>query len=167
MKTEKKRERPIEHESSVPNPIKPMERKKKRKAMDKEKHHSSSSTTANAVNAAELKGKLIVPVETPSSSSNIALPEFHIGVFKELGSADFSVRVAAAERLVTELQDVQKAYDKLDKKKEIENELKLEAEKDDGLNNSAPSVRYAVRRLIRGVSSSREVCFGVLVCNFV
>lgn len=35
---------------------------------------------------------------------------------------------------------------------------KLEAEKDDGLNNCAPSLRYAVRRLIRGVSSSREVC---------
>ncbi|GJW37735.1 hypothetical protein Tco_0060655 [Tanacetum coccineum] len=35
-------------------------------------------------------------------------------------------------------------------------QIKEEAEKGDGLNKCAPSVRYAVRRLIRGVSSSRE-----------
>ena len=45
------------------------------------------------------------------------------------------------------------------KKESGEGGLKLEAEKDDGLDNCAPSVRYAVRRLIRGVSSSREVCY--------
>lgn len=39
----------------------------------------------------------------------------------------------------------------------IEGGHKSEAEKDDGLNNCAPSLRYAVQRLIPGVSSSREV----------
>ncbi|VAI54877.1 unnamed protein product [Triticum turgidum subsp. durum] len=32
----------------------------------------------------------------------------------------------------------------------------MEAEKEDGLDNCAPAVRYAIRRLIRGISSSRE-----------
>ncbi|KAF2312266.1 hypothetical protein GH714_029613 [Hevea brasiliensis] len=89
-------------------------------------------------------------------SSNGDLPEFHIGVFKDLASADVSVREAAVERLVTELQAVQNAYEMVENKEVIEGGLKLEAEKDDGLNNCAPSLRYAVRRLIRGASSSRE-----------
>ncbi|KAF5936948.1 hypothetical protein HYC85_024454 [Camellia sinensis] len=84
------------------------------------------------------------------------LPEFHVSVFKDLASADSTVREAAVEALVTELQEVQSMYDKLERKDVAEGGLQLEAEKDDGLNNCAPSLRYAVRRLIRGVSSSRE-----------
>ena len=56
------------------------------------------------------------------------------------------------------IKEVQKAYERLENKDVSEGGLKLEAEKDDGLNQCAPSLRYAVRRLIRGVSSSREVC---------
>ncbi|KAJ9175014.1 hypothetical protein P3X46_013601 [Hevea brasiliensis] len=89
-------------------------------------------------------------------SSTGGLPEFHIGVFKDLTSADVSVREAAVERLVTELQAVQKAYEMVENKELIEGGLTLEAEKNDGLNNCAPSLKYAVRRLIRGASSSRE-----------
>ncbi|KAG9130592.1 hypothetical protein Leryth_011848 [Lithospermum erythrorhizon] len=88
-----------------------------------------------------------------SSSSKVLLPEFHIGVFKDLAAADCSVREEAAATLLTELIDVQKAYELLDDKEGV---VKLEAVKDDGLDECAPSVRYAVRRLIRGVSSSRE-----------
>ncbi|XP_075096234.1 pentatricopeptide repeat-containing protein At4g13650-like [Nicotiana tabacum] len=38
----------------------------------------------------------------------------------------------------------------------VDGQLKLEAEKDDELNNCAPGLGYAVQRLIRGLSSSRE-----------
>ena len=86
------------------------------------------------------------------------MPEFHIGVFKDLAAASKSAREAAAKQMVTELKAVQNAYDSREKESG-EGGLKLEAEKDDGLDNCAPSVRYAVRRLIRGVSSSREVCY--------
>ncbi|KAI7986367.1 hypothetical protein LOK49_LG14G01210 [Camellia lanceoleosa] len=64
-------------------------------------------------------------------------------------------------------------YDKLERKDVVDGGLQLEAEKDDGLNNYAPSLRYAVRRLICGVSSSREnifvvgICSPVSNCNFV
>lgn len=86
------------------------------------------------------------------------MPEFHIGVFKDLAAASKSAREAAAKQMVTELKAVQNAYDSREEKESGEGGLKLEAEKDDGLDNCASSVRYAVRRLIRGVSSSREVC---------
>ncbi|KAL3515450.1 hypothetical protein ACH5RR_022352 [Cinchona calisaya] len=77
---------------------------------------------------------------------------------KDLASSDSSVRQAAAETMVVELQAVQiVAYDKLENEEEIEGSLKLEAEKDDGLNHCASSLRYVVHRLIRGVSSSREL----------
>ena len=75
------------------------------------------------------------------------------------------MREAAAEALVAELKVVQKAYEKGVRKGEKEagagdGPTQMEAEKDDGLENCAPSVRYAIRRLIRGISSSREVeCF--------
>ncbi|GLT52266.1 hypothetical protein SLA2020_256140 [Shorea laevis] len=78
------------------------------------------------------------------------------GCFSDLTSADASVRGVAVERLVGELQEVQKAYDRLDNKALVEDGAKLEAEKDGGLTNCAPSLRYAVRRLIRRISSSRE-----------
>ncbi|XP_022876353.1 DNA polymerase V-like [Olea europaea var. sylvestris] len=136
----------ITHKTSVNS----MERKKKRKLLDKERHHSSP-------------GKMGLELETNennsiarSGSGGGFLPEFHIGVFKDLAAADASVREAAAKALVTELMDIQNVYDMLEDKQVVECTLNLEAEKDDGLNNCAPSLRYAVRRLIRGVSSSRE-----------
>ncbi|KAK6156746.1 hypothetical protein DH2020_010994 [Rehmannia glutinosa] len=103
----------------------------------------------------ELKNDGNVSASTSNSCGGV-LPEFHIGVFKDLAAADASIREEAAKALVVELREVQNAYDKLENKDEVEDKSKLEAEKDDGLNNCAPSVRYAVRRLIRGVSSSRE-----------
>lgn len=139
--------------------VKPMERRKKRKGLDKERHRTAAEPEPKGL---EIESKPRVstgPSLASSSSSSGPLPEFHIGVFKDLASADASVREAAAEALVTELQEVQKAYDRLEAKELVDGGLKLEAEKDDGLNDCAPSLRYAVRRLIRGVSSSREVCF--------
>ncbi|GKD37332.1 Myb-binding protein 1A-like protein [Tanacetum coccineum] len=128
----------------------PMERKKKRKALDKEKKNKSVVSDEN--------GKVKVNVGNMEVENRISsMPEFHIGVFKDLGNKEVEVREAAAERLVSELIEVQKAYDLMEKKDEVDGGgFKLEADKDDGLNNCAPSVRYAVRRLIRGVSSSRE-----------
>ncbi|XP_074344144.1 rDNA transcriptional regulator pol5 [Apium graveolens] len=152
MKTQKpkKRERPIDQDST-PNldPLKPMERKKKRKALAKEKHKSLKPICGNTQD-------LIVLMEESDGGEDgdNGLPELHLGVFKDLGSGDAGVRVAAAERLVRELKEVQKVFEKSGG--ENGDGLMLEAEKDDGLNGCAPSVRYAVRRLIRGVSSSRE-----------
>ncbi|KOM53920.1 hypothetical protein LR48_Vigan09g257900 [Vigna angularis] len=127
--------------------VKPMERKKKRKALDKKRRRTSSQPQPEPV-ASESK-----PV--PSTAGG-ALPEFHIGVFKDLAAASEAAREAAAKQMVTELKAVQSAYDTREEKENDEGGFKLEAEKDDGLDNCAPSVRYAVRRLIRGVSSSRE-----------
>ncbi|XP_023744837.1 uncharacterized protein LOC111892992 [Lactuca sativa] len=155
IKKVKKNEEEIEksnNNDNSSNGVKPMERKKKRKALDKEKHRATSGdNTEMKPILANLEVK-----EVEKSRTSNSLPEFHIGVFKDLGSADGLVREAAAERLVMELQVVQKAYNMLEKKEDVDGGLKLEAEKDDGLNNCAPSLRYAVRRLVRGVSSSRE-----------
>lgn len=160
MKKQKGNDESLENEeagtSSVPDSVKPMERRKKRKALDKERRYAASENEESKPKKMDVQVQASTMVE---SSSGSGLPEFHIGVFKDLASSDSSVREAAAEALVTELQEVQKAYDRLENKDLIEGGLKLEAEKDDGLNQCAPSLRYAVRRLIRGVSSSREVCF--------
>ncbi|KAL3843805.1 hypothetical protein ACJIZ3_001208 [Penstemon smallii] len=66
-----------------------------------------------------------------SNNSGGVLPEFHIGVFKNLAATDASIREAAARSLVTELRKFR-------------------------MPMITPSYRYAIRRLIRGVSSSRE-----------
>ncbi|KAM1242633.1 hypothetical protein ACFX2G_034968 [Malus domestica] len=132
---------------TAPTAVKPMERQKKRKALDK----------VRRLHTEETKPKEPKTMEVPASSSTSGvLPEFHVGVFKDLSSADGSVREAAAEALAMELVAVQRAYDGLENKELVEGGVKLDAEKDDGLNDCAPSLRYAVRRLIRGVSSSRE-----------
>lgn len=138
--------------AAVPDSIKPMERRKKRKALDKDRRRSASENEESKPKKMDVESKRDVVQESTST----LLPEFHIGVFKDLASSDALVREAAAEALVMELQAVQKAYERLENKDSIEGGLKLEAEKDDGLNECAPSLRYAVRRLIRGVSSSRE-----------
>ncbi|CDY46801.1 BnaC02g43090D [Brassica napus] len=65
-------------------------------------------------------------------------------------------REAAAASLVTRLQEIKKQYETLPDKESIDRGLMLEAEKNDGLDNCAPHLRYALRRVIRGVSSSRD-----------
>ncbi|KAJ6964929.1 hypothetical protein NC652_002988 [Populus alba x Populus x berolinensis] len=136
--------------------LKPMERRKKRKALDKERQHATLEDKDGKTKKMDVDSKVTENKEQMGASSSGVLPEFHIGVFTELISADVSVREAAVERLVMELQKVQKAYENAENKVVVEDGLKLEAKKDDGLNDCAPSVRYAVRRLIRGASSSRE-----------
>ncbi|KAL1534429.1 DNA-directed DNA polymerase [Salvia divinorum] len=138
-------------------PMNSMERKKHRKLKDKVRHGGDGQKIDSGAEKmeVELKNDGNESGGTSSSGGGV-LPKFHIGVFKELAAADESVREAAAKTLAVELRQVQNAYDKLENKDEVEDKSKLEAEKDDGLNNCAPSVRYAVRRLIRGVSSSRE-----------
>ncbi|KAL1336158.1 hypothetical protein AAHE18_10G041900 [Arachis hypogaea] len=149
---------PQEHVAAASDgSVKPMERKKKRKALDKERRRTAADTEPKlpepSTSAAQAQ-----PVDSPGTSSGggSQLPEFHIGVFKDLAVAAEPAREAAAKQLVTELKAVQSAYDALDEKEVGDGGFKLEAEKDDGLDDCAPSVRYAVRRLIRGVSSSRE-----------
>ncbi|KAK7328063.1 hypothetical protein VNO77_22159 [Canavalia gladiata] len=133
--------------------VKPMERKKKRKAMDKERRRAAAQPESEP---GPSEPKLAVQLVDSPSTSGGTPPEFHISVFKDLAVASESVREAAAKQMVTELKEVQSAYHALEDKETGEGGFKLEAEKDDGLDNCAPSVRYAVRRLIRGVSSSRE-----------
>lgn len=141
-----------------------MERRKHRKLQDKVRHRAESKKIDSGPEKMDVELKSDGNDSGGTSSSGGAvLPKFHIGVFKELAAAEASVREAAAKALVTELREVQNAYDKLENKDEVEDKSKLEAEKDDGLNNCAPSVRYAVRRLIRGVSSSREVWFVLFI----
>lgn len=146
--------------SAIPSSIKPMERKKKRKALDKERHRTAAALENEESKPKQMDVDLKVNehrAQMVGSLSSSGLPEFHIGVFKDLVSVDVSVREGAVERLVTELLEVQKAYEAVENENLVEGMLKLEAEKNDGLNDCAPSLRYAVRRLIRGVSSSREV----------
>ncbi|KAG4164958.1 hypothetical protein ERO13_A13G049500v2 [Gossypium hirsutum] len=142
--------------SSVANSVKPMERKKKRKQVDKERQRSVLENEESQLKQPIIEPKGKDATEPVAASSSSSSPEFHISVFKDLASADSLVREAAVETIVTELQAVQKAYDRLENKDLVEGGLKLEAQKDDGLENCASSLGYAVRRLIRGVSSSRE-----------
>lgn len=141
----------------VSSSIKPMERRKKRKLMDKERQRSALEN--KEVHPKEVDGALRgeeTKASVASSSSSSGMPDLRLSVFNDLASGDVSVRQAAAETLVKELQEVQKAYDRLADQSVKGHGLKLEANKDDGLNDCAPSLRYAIRRLIRGVSSSRE-----------
>lgn len=165
MKKDKQKDAELENgdvdvsSSSFPDSEKPMERKKKRKTFDKERKRAVSESEEPKAKQTSVKVKADETKPSSVSVSSSGLPEFHISVFKDLASADILVRESAAEALATELLKVQQAYEKLENKDLVEGGLKLEAEKDDGLDNCAPSVRYAVRRLIRGVSSSREVYF--------
>ncbi|KAI3981357.1 hypothetical protein MKX01_001802 [Papaver californicum] len=141
-------------EESAPVSVKPMERRKKRKQMDKERH----KTEEEKVKVPKLQQK--DKTYTTDAGSG-AKPVFHISVFNDLATVDVSIREAAVETLVKELGDVQKEYKLTEKKKEDygdgdDRDSQLEAEKKDGLDNCASSLRYAIRRLTRGVSSSRE-----------
>ncbi|CAL9079455.1 unnamed protein product [Musa textilis] len=132
-----------------------MERRKKRKELDKARHRLDCEKEQPK---AKMPSEGAPLADTPSVPSMAAAnqPGLHVNVFRDLASADSSVREAAAESLVVELSEVQKAYEKQRGKGEEDGTLQLEAEKDDGLEDCAPSLRYAIRRLIRGVSSSRE-----------
>jgi len=142
---------------STPSPssTKPMERKKKRKMLDKDRHRVASESKEKSPKQETSQVKMEED-EGVSSNSN-GLPAFHVSVFSDLASVDASKREAAAERLAMELLEVQKAYDEVGNREAFQSGFQLEAAKDDGLDDCAPSVRYAVRRLVRGVSSSREV----------
>ncbi|XP_043711070.1 rDNA transcriptional regulator pol5-like [Telopea speciosissima] len=154
--TEEARADEMDSPSSTPSSIKPMERRKRRKALDKERQRINSDYREVPKATLQSEGLAAHETSAPLPSASSGLPEFHISVFKDLAAADSSIREAAAEALVTELQEVQKAFRKLGKKGIDEGCFQLEAENDDGFKNCAPSLRYAIRRLIRGVSSSRE-----------
>jgi DNA polymerase phi len=141
-----------------------MERKKQRKELDKERHRQSAESEATAAAKPQPSPEEVsaAPAVSPQPAPAATGPGLHMNVFRDLASPEASVREAAAEALVAELKGVQKAYEKGVRKGENEGGAgdepsQMEAEKDDGLENCAPSVRYAVRRLIRGISSSREV----------
>ncbi|XP_010520647.1 PREDICTED: DNA polymerase V [Tarenaya hassleriana] len=144
----------------VASSAKDMEKKKKRKASDKErkraaleKDEGASGPGAVVVNSkAEEADKYVAS----SSSSSGGLPELPLNYFRDLASADASVRKTAAESLLLRLQEIQKQYEMLPDKDSVNGGLMLEAEKNDGLDDCAPHLRYTIRRLIRGVSSSRE-----------
>ncbi|KAJ4716026.1 DNA polymerase V [Melia azedarach] len=159
MKKGKQEDGDMAHgDANIPNSIKPMERRKKRKQMDKERHRSAledKEIEPKQVGGVALKGEEIRTSMLASSSSSSGMPDLRLSLFNDLASVEVSLRQAAAESLVRELQEVQKVYDRLGDQC-AEGQMKLEAKKDDGLNDCAPSLRYALRRLIRGVSSSRE-----------
>ena len=81
-------------------------------------------------------------------------------VFRDLSSADAKIRAAATLTLVKELQEVQKVYEQSGTEGNDDGDLKLEAAKD------APTMRYAIRWLIHGISSSRAVSFLSSKLNF-
>lgn len=142
----------VDAASDNPDAVKPMERRKKRKSLDKERKRDDSVNKKPKPKQV----KADVTLQPQAAPATSGLPEFHISVFTDLASADVCKREAAAEAMVNELLEVQKKFEKLEEKQVVEGGLQLEAEKDDGLNNCAPALGYAVRRLIRGVSSSRE-----------
>ncbi|XP_045811731.1 rDNA transcriptional regulator pol5-like [Trifolium pratense] len=135
-----------------------METHKKSKAFDKNRRKDKLKSKLESKSKSEpvdLDSKPTADSTSGGTSGGDSPPEFHISVFKDLAVVDDSARSAAAKQMVTELKAVQNAYGVQDMDID-DGGFKLEAEKNDGLDECAPSVRYAVRRLIRGVSSSRE-----------
>ncbi|KAF3539862.1 hypothetical protein F2Q69_00025432 [Brassica cretica] len=118
--------------------------------MGSNKKRSSAYSSENMENKKKKKPKMNADVTSSS------LPELPLNYFTDLASPDASVREAAAASLVTRLQEIHKQYETLPDKESIDRGLMLEAEKNDGLDNCAPHLRYALRRVIRGVSSSRD-----------
>ncbi|KAK9905207.1 hypothetical protein M0R45_000403 [Rubus argutus] len=81
-----------------------------------------------------LRHPTLLSVSSSASSSGV-LPEFHVGMFKDLASADGSIREAAVEALATELMEVQRGYEWLENKELAKDGgVKLESETDDGWN---------------------------------
>ncbi|KAF3549544.1 hypothetical protein DY000_02005850 [Brassica cretica] len=140
---------------------KDMEKKKKRKASDKERKRAALDNDGGEPPRRPKPPAAAVVSDSNSdgaaaASSSSSLPELPLSYFRDLASPEGSVREAAATSLVTRLQEIQKQYEMLPDKGSVDGGLMLEAEKNDGLDNCAPHLRYALRRLIRGVSSSRE-----------
>ena len=134
--------------------IKPMERKKKRKYEDKARHGTEKEKPPKPNNLSTRSQ--VVP-----SPLGGGLP---VHLFMDLTSLESSIREAAAEELANELFKSQNEFERTggEKKESSSGAVPLEAEKNDGLDNCSPSVRYAVRRLIRGLASSREVRFYIV-----
>ena len=78
-------------------------------------------------------------------------------VFRNLSSVDAKIREAATLNLVQELQEVQTIYEQSSTEGNDDGDLKLEAAKDACLKNCAPTMKYAIRQLICGISSSRII----------
>jgi DNA polymerase phi len=168
--------------SKVSEKLRQMEKRKARKALDKERrrlasegkqHPESKPESKTEEQTTESESK---PVKKESkeagtivASTSLAQPGLHLDLFRGLSSQESSVREEAAERLVKELRNVQRSYeDSNGNNEEVAESVKMEAKKDDGMDNCAPSLRYAIRRFIRGVSSSREVsriCLILLFCQ--
>jgi DNA polymerase phi len=158
--------------TATPSSTKPtMETHKKSKAFDKkrrsDKLKSKSKSEPIDLDSEPTASDSKPAADSTSGSGGDSPPEFHIGVFKDLAVVNESARSAAAKQMVTELKAIQNAYGGVQEMEIGDGGFKLEAEKNDGLDECAPSVRYAVRRLIRGVSSSREVCFCVLFGSYI
>ena len=150
-----------------------MELRKQRKQVDKDRHRQAADKpkpkppqpAAAAEEPAAAAAVVPAPAPAPAPAPPapvVAGPGLHMNVFRDLASPEASLREAAAEALVAELREVQTAYEENaeDEEKEAaegDGASQMEAEKEDGLDNCAPAVRYAIRRLIRGISSSREV----------
>ena len=80
-------------------------------------------------------------------------------LFRNLSSADARIRAATTLTLVQELQEVQTVYEQSGTEGNDDGDLKLEAVKDACLKNCAPTMKYAIRRLICGISLSRAISF--------
>ncbi|KAF8677092.1 hypothetical protein HU200_046555 [Digitaria exilis] len=121
-----------------------MERKKQRKELDKERHRQTAES--DAAKPQPPAPEAVEPVNPSPAPAAAAGPGLHMNVFRDLASPEASVRETAAEALVGELRAVQKGYEKGARKGEREagdgdGPSQMEAEKDDGLDNCAPSVR--------------------------
>lgn len=148
--------------TTSPLNLNPMERRKKRKRLDKERPRLTSLDQADS--SSPMAHSTTNP-PPPASSFPHALD---LNLFSQLSSPVASVRDSAVESLVTTLRLVQLDFQRQRQRQRQAKERGvvidvdrgsrlLEAHKEDGLQNCADSVRYSVRRLIRGVSSSRAV----------
>ncbi|KAJ3683162.1 hypothetical protein LUZ60_013389 [Juncus effusus] len=120
----------------------------------KKSESDSNPKSESETSKVEPKAPSLNKVHTSSGQ-----PGLHLDVFRGLSSPESLVREESAIQLVAELIDVQRAFEEEEEKggtEENGEDAKLEAKKEDGLENCAPSLRYAIRRLVRGVSSSRE-----------
>ncbi|XP_078169709.1 uncharacterized protein LOC144564074 [Carex rostrata] len=156
--------------SKISENLKQMEKRKARKALDKERRRLASEGKQQA--ESKLESTTEAPKEeseskqvkqeskeagTSVTSTSLAQPGLHLDLFSGLSSQESSVREEATEQLVRELRDVQRSYEESNGENGGAGEVvNMEAKKDDGMENCAPSLRYAIRRFIRGVSSSRE-----------
>eukprot|EP00249_Psilotum_nudum_P023322 c28830_g1_i1 orf=479-4615(-) len=82
-------------------------------------------------------------------------------IYWKLASVNASVRELASLALVRELEISQEAYESDGHRDRLseevaEDEVLGAVKDDDGLRGCSPGVRYAIRRLVRGVSSSHE-----------